>query len=70
MACEQWRDQLDAYVDDELDAAQSHALQAHLRACAACATDVLERVQMKRSVQMAGKRYARPQNFGAALRRA
>lgn len=57
MACEQWRGKLDAYVDGELDPAEATSLGAHLRGCAACAADVLERVQMKRSVQMAGKRY-------------
>jgi len=58
MACEQWRNGLDAYVDGELDPAQAGALGRHLRECAACANDVLERVQMKRSVHAAGKRYA------------
>ncbi len=57
MACEQWREQLDRYVDGELDPAQASALSAHLRGCADCAADALERVQLKRSVQMAGKRY-------------
>jgi len=57
MGCEQWRDKLDPYVDGELDPAEASLLGAHLRGCASCAADVLERVQMKRSVQMAGKRY-------------
>ena len=57
MACEQWREKLDLYVDGELDPAQASALGAHLRGCADCAADVLGRVQLKRSVQMAGKRY-------------
>ena len=57
MACEQWRGQLDAYVDGELDPADLRVLGEHLRGCSGCAVDVLERVQMKRSVQMAGKRY-------------
>jgi len=57
MACEQWRGKLDAYVDGELDPAEATSLGAHLRGCASCAADVLERVQMKRSVQVAGKRY-------------
>ena len=57
MACDQWRDQLDAYVNGELDAAQATALRAHLPGCAACAADALGRVQMKRTVQMAGQRY-------------
>jgi anti-sigma factor RsiW len=57
MACEQWREKLDLYIDGELDPAQVSALSAHFRGCADCAADVLERVQLKRSVQMAGKRY-------------
>jgi anti-sigma factor RsiW len=58
MACEQWRGQLDAYVDGELREVEDSALGAHLRGCPACAGDVLERVQLKRSVKAAGKRYA------------
>ncbi|HEY6370690.1 MAG TPA: anti-sigma factor [Candidatus Sulfotelmatobacter sp.] len=58
MACEQGRGQLDAYLDGELEAAEDNALATHLRICASCAADALERLQMKRSVQMAGNRYA------------
>jgi anti-sigma factor RsiW len=58
MACEQWRSKIDAYADGELEPADAHALATHLRSCASCAADALERVQMKRSVQMAGNRYA------------
>ena len=63
MACEQMASKeqlgkLDAYLDGELNPAEANALGAHLRGCAACAADVLERVQIKRSVQLAGKRYA------------
>jgi anti-sigma factor RsiW len=58
MGCEQWRSKLDSYVDGELDAAESNALGTHLQECAACAAEALRLVQMKRSVQMAGKRYA------------
>lgn len=58
MACEQWRGKLDAYVDGELDLAEARVLAEHVRACPACAADALERVQMKRALQTAGKRYA------------
>jgi anti-sigma factor RsiW len=58
MACEQWGSKLDAYVDGELDPAEASVLGAHLRGCAACAADALGQVQMKRAVQVAGKRYA------------
>ncbi len=57
MACDQWRGKLDAYADGELNTGEAGALNAHLRSCAACANDLLERVQMKRSVQIAGRRF-------------
>jgi anti-sigma factor RsiW len=63
MLCEQSRDKLDAYVDGELDLAESNAVGSHLRACAACSAEALERVQMKRSVQTAGKRYTARTEF-------
>ncbi len=56
MACEAWRPKLDAYVDGELAAAEAGALSVHMRNCAACASAVLELVQMKRSVALAGRR--------------
>jgi anti-sigma factor RsiW len=57
MGCEQWRGKLDAYGDGELEQVEARVLGEHLRSCAACAAEALERVQMKRSVQMAGGRY-------------
>jgi anti-sigma factor RsiW len=63
MACEQWREQLDSYADGELDSTQANVLVKHLPGCASCAADVLQRVQMKRSVQMAGKRYTASAEF-------
>ena len=63
MACEQaasqeWRNKIDAYLDGELETKEAGVVAVHLRECAACAADALGRVQMKRSVQLAGKRYA------------
>jgi len=63
MACEQWRDKLDAYADGELHPGDANAFGTHLRECPSCATDVLERVQMKRSVQTAGRRYTPSAEF-------
>jgi len=57
MACDQWRGDLDRHLDGELPVAEAAALAAHLRTCAACAGEVLQRVQLKRAVQMAGSRY-------------
>ena len=58
MACSGWSQKLDAYLDGELTSPEAAALSAHMRTCAACATDAIERVHLKRSVQQAGKRYA------------
>jgi anti-sigma factor RsiW len=57
MACEQWHSKLDAYVDGELDSAEASAMAKHLPGCAACASEVIERVQMKRAIHTAGMRY-------------
>lgn len=57
MACDQWRGKLDLYVDGELAPAEEAAFRTHLDGCAGCAVETLDRVQLKRSVQMAGKRY-------------
>ena len=57
MACEEWRGQLDRYLDGELTPAEAAAVGAHLRGCADCAAGALERVQTKRLVQAAGKRH-------------
>lgn len=72
MACEQWTGKqsagkLAAYLDGELDPAEASVLGAHLRECAACAADALEQVQLKRSVQMAGKRYSASSEFRSRI---
>jgi anti-sigma factor RsiW len=67
MACEQWHGKLDLYADGELAPAEESVLRAHLNSCAACAVDVLDRVQLKRSVQAAGKRYEPSAEFRARI---
>jgi len=57
MACEEWRDKLDAYLDGELASAEAGAVSTHIRTCPQCSADALERVQLKRSVAAAGRRY-------------
>lgn len=57
MGCEEWRNKLDLYADGELSPAEASQLSAHMRSCAACAASALERVQLKRSVAVAGTRY-------------
>ena len=57
MGCEAWRAELDRYVDGELSPEASGDLALHLKGCSACASEVLARVQLKRAVHSAGKRY-------------
>jgi anti-sigma factor RsiW len=61
---DQYTAKLDVYLDGELTTAEMRDLDIHVRDCPSCAADVLARVQMKRAVQSAGKRYA----SGADLR--
>src|SRR5437870_12569939 len=54
---------LDTYLDGELPSSEMKAIDAHVRGCPPCAADVLIRVQMKRAVQAAGKRYSPSPEF-------
>jgi anti-sigma factor RsiW len=57
MVCESWKTQLDTYLDGELPSEGMHVFNTHVRICPSCAADALARVQMKRTVQAAGKRF-------------
>jgi anti-sigma factor RsiW len=63
VACNEWCDKLDGYIDGELTPTEAATLSAHMRGCAECASDALQRVQMKRAVQIAGKRYEPSTDF-------
>jgi anti-sigma factor RsiW len=63
MACESWKVKLDAYVDAELSSEEMRAFDAHVRQCPSCAADALSRLQMKRVVQAAGKRFTPSSEF-------
>jgi|SRR5450755_3053410 len=63
MACESWRVKLDAYVDAELPPDEMRVFDAHARLCPSCAADALSRLHMKRTVQMAGRRFTPSPEF-------
>jgi anti-sigma factor RsiW len=63
MVCESWKEKLDNYLDGELPAEETRTLDAHVRNCPSCSADALARVQMKRAIQVAGKRYAPSAEF-------
>jgi anti-sigma factor RsiW len=63
MACEAWKGKLDTYLDGELPDEEMRAFDAHVRNCPSCAADAFTRVQMKRAIQVAGKRYTPNADF-------
>ena len=67
MVCETWTGKLDAYLDGELSPADARALSEHLRACAACAAESVSRLQQKRALQIAGRRFTPEAAFRARI---
>jgi len=63
MACNLWREKLDAFVDGELPAEAEREFDAHLRACSSCAADIANRVQLKNAVKRAGRRFTPSADF-------
>ena len=63
MVCESWKTKLDTYLDGELPEEEMRAFDAHVRGCPACSADALTHVQMKRAIQVAGKRFTPSAEF-------
>ena len=57
MVCEAWKAKLDTYFDGEVPEEEMRTFDAHVRSCPSCSADALTRVQMKRTIQAAGRRY-------------
>jgi len=64
-----WTSKLDTYLDGELSADEMRALDAHLGTCPDCTSEMLRRVQFKRCLQSAGRRYTAPPDFRRRVRR-
>src|SRR5437588_12964430 len=67
MACQQWAEKLDAYLDGEVPVDEQRALREHLRGCATCASESFDRLQAKRAIQMAGQRFVPDAAFRARI---
>jgi|SRR5271165_1371677 len=63
MVCESWKEKLDTYLDGELSESEMRTFDAHVRSCPSCSADALARTQMKRAVQIAGKRFTPSPDF-------
>jgi anti-sigma factor RsiW len=57
MVCESWTAKLDTYLDGEVSEEEMRTFDAHVRSCPFCSADALARVQMKRAIHVAGKRF-------------
>jgi anti-sigma factor RsiW len=63
MVCESWNAKLETYLDGELSEEEMRTFDAHVRNCPSCSADALTRVQMKRAIQVAGKRFVPTAEF-------
>ena len=63
MVCESWTAKLDTYLDGELSKEEMRTFDAHVHSCPSCSADALTRVQMKRTIQVAGKRFSPSAEF-------
>src|ERR1700674_5921268 len=63
MVCESWKAKLDTYLDGEIPEKEMRTFDAHVRNCPSCSADSLARVQMKRAIQVAGKRFTPSAEF-------
>src|ERR1700728_479360 len=63
MACESGKARLDTYLDGEVSEEEMRTFDSHVRNCPSCSADALARVQLKRAIQVAGKRFTPSAEF-------
>ena len=63
MVCESWKTKLDTYLDGELPSEEMRAFDIHVHNCPYCSADALTRIQTKRAIQVAGKRFTPSAEF-------
>jgi anti-sigma factor RsiW len=63
MVCEHLETKLDAYLDGEVPEQEMRSFDAHVRRCHSCSGDALARVQMKRAIHVAGRRFTPSAEF-------
>jgi anti-sigma factor RsiW len=68
MNCE-WREKVALYVDDELETAAQEEVSTHLRACPECAAAMLEQMELKKAVRIAGQKFTAPPELRASIRK-
>ena len=68
MICESWKAKLDTYLDGEVPEQEMRTFDSHVRNCPSCCADALARVQLKRAIQVAGKRFTPSAEFRKRMR--
>jgi anti-sigma factor RsiW len=63
MVCESWKAELDTYLDGEFPEQEMRTFDAHVRSCRSCSGDALARIQMKRTIQVAGRHFTPSAEF-------
>ena len=63
MVCESWSRKLDTYLDGELPSEEMRAFDVHVHNCPSCSADALTRLQTKRAINAAGKRFTPSAEF-------
>jgi anti-sigma factor RsiW len=69
MVCESWKAKVDTYVDGEVPEEEIASLDSHVRNCSSCSADALSCVQLKRAIQVAGKRFTPSVEFRKRMHR-
>ena len=67
MVCESRKATLDTYLDGELPTEEMRAFDVHVHNCPSCSADALTRLQTKRTIQVAGKRFTPSAEFRRRL---
>ena len=69
MVCEYQKARLDTYLDGEVPEEEMRTFDSHVRNCPSCSADALSRVQLKRAIQAAGKRFTPSAEFRNRIQR-
>jgi anti-sigma factor RsiW len=64
-----WTEKLEPYLDGELSPDETGLVESHLRSCPDCAADVVRRLQAKRAVKAAGRRFTPNADFKLRVQR-
>ena len=68
MNCE-YRQKISLYADDELSPAEYQQVSEHLRSCDECSAALLELVEIKKYLRIAGNRFTAPPDLRAAVQK-